>query len=91
MINTEGQNGHKAFLPYKFLTALSGVSMTADRSLIHIFKPLQLVRKFLSNEIKENFPNSSQDALWQQYFGKGLEFWQNAPLGQEYAVVFLYC
>lgn len=65
--------------------------MTANRSLIHVFKPLQLVRKFLSSEIKKNFPNSGQDTLWQQYFGKGLEFLQNIPLGQEYAVVFLHC
>lgn len=65
--------------------------MTDNRSLIHSFKPLQLVRKFLSNQIKENFPNSGQGPLRQQHFGKGLEFWQNTPLGQEYAVVFLHC
>jgi len=80
VINTEGQNGHRAFLPYKYLIALSGVSVTANRPLIHIFKPLQEVRKFLPHEIKENFPNSIQDTLWQQHFGKGLEYWQNTHL-----------
>lgn len=49
------------------------------------------MRKFLSNEIKENFPNAGQAALRHQRFGKGLEVWQNTPLGQEYAAVFLQC